>query len=191
MKTHTLATILLKALGVYLFLQFLAFIPAWLSLIQMALQFQAEQQEDTKSILTFWGIGITLLTSIIYLCLSWFLLFRTKSLFRFFVQELPEEGDLSLAESESFQNLAFQCLGLYAIVSWAPPFGQRLVYALIHTLWPKYQTPFPMRFSQNWLPLIAPLLGLAIGLALLFNGRALIRLLKRTARPAPNQEFNQ
>jgi len=183
MKNYAIATILLKALGVYLLLRFLSFIPVWFSLIQMGLQFLPGHNEGSGSISTFLGTGIVLLTSILYLCLSWFLLFRTKSLARFFVRDLPEESTLSVITSESFQTFAFQCLGVYAIVNWAPPFVQSLVLALIHTLWPEYSIPLPTIFSQSWIPLIAPLLGMTIGLLLLFKGQGLIRLIKWTSHP--------
>ena len=119
------------------------------------------------------GFYILLMTTF-YLGSSALLIFRARNLARFFTAEVPEEANL--AESGSVPSLAFQCIGLYSIVTWAPQFVQTLWRTLLYQSWQDPQAPFRYRFYENWSTLVGPAVGTLLGLLLLFKARGLLRL---------------
>jgi hypothetical protein len=189
MNVRATATVILKVLGIYIFLQFLTVLPMALTLIRVntnMLLGQPDYEMSRMSIFTPMGLYIAFM-SVFYLGSAWVFIFRAKSLSRFFAEDLPEECNLASAGSDPVLTLAFQCLGLYAIVTWAPQFVQTLVRTLNYGAWSDPQTPFSMRFYQNGSVLISPIVGTVIGLLLLFKGRGLLRLIKLSRTMAPEK----
>ena len=186
MNTRAIATAIMKLLGIYIFLQYLTVLPMAISAIKaymdVLMGINTEPAMSRMSVFAPMGFYI-LLMSALYLGSSALLMFRARNLARFFTADVPEEPSLAGAGTDSAITLGFQCLGLYAIVTWAPQFIQTLWRTLMYNSWQDTQTPFSYRFYENWSTLIGPVIGTLLGLLLLFKARGLLRLVK-LSRPS-------
>ncbi len=184
MNTRAIVTVILKILGIYVFLQFLNVLPMVISLLQVntdILLGHPDPMASRMGISTPMGFYLALM-SVIYLGSASMLMFKSRYLAGLFTYGLPDEGHVSGIGSDHVLTLSFQCIGLYAVVTWLPQFLQTLCRTLIYRTWTDPQVPLSMRFYENWSVLIGPLMGTLIGILLIFKLAGLLRLIK-LARP--------
>jgi hypothetical protein len=183
MKTRDLAAVGLKILAVYIFFQFLMMLPTGLGMFQMSHSLRDSGGTDSTSMRQYALMaGWFLVVAIAYLALSVGAFLGASRLARFFVSDPDDSVTLAGPASDGFLTAAFQCLGVYAIITWAPDLIQTVVRCTIYGTWTDPQIPFLRRFYDNGSGLISPSVGVVIGLLLIFRARGLFRLI-RLARP--------
>lgn len=178
MNTKSVALICLKVLAIYLFIQFIALLPASLSMLKMGSAYGADGSCETRMI--FAPIVICFLAMpALYLAAGLYMLLRTEKIACYLVRDTVDEIHVSGKISDSVMTLAFQCLGIYALITWLPDFVQTLCRTILHDSWTMpLSKPLAQRFYENWSTLITPTIGTILGLLLLFKVSGLVRLIK-------------
>lgn len=183
MKTQEVASIAMKILAVYVFLQFLTMLPTGLGMFQMSHSLRENGGTEAEPMRQFAMMAaLFLFVAIIYLILALAAFLGAHRFARFFVSDPEDHVTLGGPVSDHLLTAAFQCLGVYALVSWTPTLVQTIIRCVIYGTWTVPQTPFLRRFYDNWADLISPSVGVVIGLLLIFRSRGLLRLI-RLARP--------
>jgi len=188
MKSRVLAAMVLKILAVYLFFQFLTVLPAGLDLFQMIHPSLDNRGVETSAV-RFYALmtGLFLVVAIAYLAISVVVFRGANRLARLFISDPEDTVALDGPVSDGFLTGAFQCLGVYALISWMPDLFQTGIQCAIYGTWTDPQTPFLLRFYDGWSNLISPFLGVVIGMLLIFRPKGLLRLilLSRPMSSAP------
>jgi hypothetical protein len=188
MKMKDAATMGLKLLAIYAFFQFLAVLPAALGMLQMASSFSDSVVADNSVTKQY-----TLMASgylggaIVYLVLSVSVFLGANRLARFFVAEQEDSGVMASALPEGILSVAFQCFGVYALITWAPNLIQTIARCTIYGTWSDPQVPFMRRFYDSWSTVVSPSVGVAIGLLLIFKAKGLLRLLSLVRPMSPER----
>lgn len=119
MKARNLVTIILKLMGLYVFMQFFLMLPSSLRglLATRSASFNAmdglTSGFESVFVFLFW-------LSFIYLAFYVSLFFAAQKLSRFFVERQEEEVTLSGGVSDGMQTWPFRCFGVYALITWGP-----------------------------------------------------------------------
>lgn len=168
---------MLKILALYLFIQFVSVLPTLIGSLQMFIPLIKEDpwSRPTLVVLCF-GTVIVL-----YLGAAFWLFRRAGRLSRHFVDSPEDQVFLSGDVSKDLLKLAFQCLGVYAIITWVPQLLQHLCRCAIYSSWEvdkDNQLPLLERFYNSWSILIAPTIGTVLGLLLIFRAKGLLRLIQ-------------
>jgi hypothetical protein len=183
MKIRDVAVIALKILGVYVFLQFLTMLPTGLGVFQMSNALGESDGSEAGHMRQFVLMAEWfLLVAVVYLTLAIGTFVGARRLARFFVPDAEDRVTMAGPVSEQLLAVAFQCLGVYALVTWTPSLVQTIVRCTIYGTWVDPQTPFLRRFYDNGSGLVSPSVGVVIGLLLIFRAKGLLRLI-RLARP--------
>ena len=183
MKTRDVAAVGLKILAVYVFFQFLMMLPSGLRMFQMSNTFRDIEGTETAgtreyAVMAGWFVVV----GIAYLTVSVSAFLGADRLARFFVSDSQDSVTLAGPVSDHFRTAAFQCLGVYALITWTPSLVQTIVRCTIYGTWSDPQSPFLLRLYDGWSALISPLVGALVGLLLIFRARGLVSL-TRLARP--------
>ena len=178
MNARTLVTILLKLMGLYVFMQFLLMLPSSLSGMVAA---RAASVSPTDALFPQ-SLGSTFLflwrLSFVYLVFSISLFFAASKLSRFIVENHDDEVILSGQVADGTQTWIFRCFGVYAITTWGPNLAQTLCQTMIYGTGQLDEVPFIQRFYENWSTLIGPAVGVVLGLLLIFKAQGLMRLVQ-------------
>ncbi|MCC6145141.1 MAG: hypothetical protein IT368_15145 [Candidatus Hydrogenedentes bacterium] len=175
--------IALKILGVYVFLQFLMMLPTGLGVFQMSNAMGDSEGTEAGHVRQFALMAEWfLIVAAVYLTLAVGTFVGAHRLARFFVADPEDRVTLGGPVSDQLLAVAFQCLGVYALVTWTPGLVQTIVRCTIYGTWVDPQTPFLRRFYDNGSGLVSPSVGVVMGLLLIFRGKGLLRLI-RLARP--------
>jgi hypothetical protein len=120
--------------------------------------------------------------SVAYVGFASVLFLGAARLSRRIVPDPDDDTTLSGQVSLPFHTAAFQCMGIYALSTWFPHLMQSLVRCVIYGTWTDPETPFVRRFYDNWSGLVSPVMGVIVGLLLVFRAKGLVRLIQ-LARP--------
>jgi len=190
MKTQDIAAVALKILGVYVFLQFVAMLPTGFGLLQVSKSFREVGATDSGGIRQYAILaGCFLVTAAVYLALALFAFLRANRLAKLFVPSPEDQVSLSGPVSDPLLTMSFQCLGVYALVTWAPSLVQTIIRCTIYGTLFDPHIPFLRRFYDNWSNLISPSVGVMAGLLLIFRAKGLLRLI-RLSRPMTQERMN-
>jgi len=124
-------------------------------------------------------ISLTVM-ALLYLFLGCCLLFGADKISNFFVKDTNEEFLISGKVSDPFTSLAFQCLGVYAFITWCPNLVYLLCKTIAYNQWMVPEMPIARRFYDNWSTLITPTLGTVFGIFLILRPGGVLQLIKRS-----------
>lgn len=184
MNTRTLAFIALKILGIYCFFQFLFHLPQILvhfSFVFQSQRFGFDFSEGMWAL--FWAVMIILFGVVAPLALAFFLYAGAGLLSRKMVPDDQLMNWRTPGGAEGVTRAVFQFLGVYALIHWTPALVEVLAQIHgYHLMRLSSVSMHPNSFLLSYTKLISPVLGVVIGLFLIFRPRKFMRLL-RLARP--------
>ncbi|NLW81391.1 MAG: hypothetical protein GXY42_06925 [Desulfovibrionales bacterium] len=183
MKARTLVTILLKLMGLYVFMHFLLMLPSSLAARSASVNATNDFAPSLGSMFLFlWRLSFA------YLVFSISLFFTASKLSRFIVEKHDNEVILSGEVTDGMQTWVFRCFGVYALITWGPNLVQTLCRTIIYGTWQLDEVPLVERFYDNWSILIGPAVGVVLGLLLIFKAKGLMRLIQ-LSRPMSRQRI--
>lgn len=192
MKLRDIAETGVKLLGLYALLQAIAALP---SIISVAQAYSASLPLlATGPVSPMFGESGTLFIVLISVCVLYFgitavLLFKARLVACFLVSEDANMIEQLDVEKECVTVLAFQIMGLFALIIWFPEAIQSTLETILYGTWQDPQVPFLYRFYENWARLFGPIAGTILGVVLLLKVKGLVRLL-RLARPMDSVNKN-
>lgn len=188
MNLRALASLLLKVLAIYILLQMvgsgIALIGAWRTLANLELSSGSG------------GAGLLFPANFLRVCLvamvlgylgsALLFLWKGDRIARWLAPDSECRIGLSGTGDEPVRTLAFQLVGLYALITWLPEWVQTLAQATVAGMLEDPPVPFLWRFVRQGYAVVGPSIGVAIGLALLLRPSGLLRLIQLSrpmARP--------
>ncbi len=171
-------SVILKLLALYVLFQFIMAFPASLTAMLRTSNFVNNNPTE---------IGVGALSSLLHysfiislsqIPFSLILYFNADKIAKRFVNQSDEVIAISGNVSDNFEELAVRCSGIYALVIWGPSLVQLLLQTIIYGTWQDDEMPFLQRFYQNWSVLISPIIGVLLGLLLIFKAKGLLRLIQ-------------
>ena len=169
MKTSSIAAVALKVLSVYLVLQFLAFLPALVTIAK--LKSSEDSVEDGSFNLS---LIVYAITAVAYLAVAMVLFCKAPKIGLHFAGRPDEDLLLSNPLSDEVLALAFRCLGVYALITWAPSLLESLSKAVITVV--RSPEPVSWIYTFFWMNLVTPFTGCVIGLLLVFRTETILRI---------------
>lgn len=188
MKASQLISIVIKLLALYVFFQFVVTFPTSLSTLLSVNHFANNNPNEMVSTVLYLPLYCAFIISLAYIPLSLILYFNAEKISKRFVNHADEVIAVSGNVSNSFEELAVRCSGIYALVIWGPELVQAFFRTTIYGTWQDDQIPFLQRFYQNWSILISPTIGVALGLLLIFKAKGLLRLVQ-LSRPLSRERL--
>jgi hypothetical protein len=182
MNTQKLTAVLLKMLSIYVLFQFIAMLPSIISIQKMS--GLVPGIGDHSNPYNAMMISLTVM-ALLYLALGCSLLFGADKIAKFFVKDSNEEFSISGKVSDPFTALAFQCLGIYAFITWCPNLVYMLCKTIAYNQWMVPEMPLSRRFYDNWSTLITPALGTLFGIFLILRPGGVLQLIKRSRPMSP------
>jgi len=177
MKARRLVTVLLKLMGLYVFMQFLLMLPSTIGGLMTMRSMSASTSDGIGPALATLFVRL-LCVSLVWLAFSVGLFVAAPRLSRFFVEDQDEEVSLSGDVSDGIQAWSFRCFGLYALITWCPGLVQTLCRTIVYGTWESAPVSLRLRFYEHWSLLISPAAGVILGLLLLFKAKGLVRLIQ-------------
>jgi hypothetical protein len=181
MRIREVVAIGLKLMAVYVVFQFVMMLPAAIGMYQAGSRMPTSGgAADFGGRLFLWLAVYCAVLSVAYLGFACILFLAAGKLSLWFVTDPDDQVTLSGQVSTPLLTAAFQCMGVYALVTWAPSLIQTLIRTIVYGTWYADQVPFLKRFYDNWSVLISPTMGCIIGLLLIFRAKGLLRLIQRS-----------
>jgi hypothetical protein len=187
MKTREFAEIVLKILAVYVLFVFLTALPANLASAQMWMEFGKRDDMAGSAIASPFAALAVGIIPLAYLAFAAVLFFGARKLAGLFVRNSEDQVSFAGPVSNDLLAFAFRCLGVYALVTWAPPFLEVLTRTIIYNRLQAEDATFLRRFYDIWSLLISSSTGTLLGILLLFTPKGLLRLI-RYSHPAARKE---
>ncbi|NLB68247.1 MAG: hypothetical protein GX804_00960 [Lentisphaerae bacterium] len=185
MKAYKLVTVLLRLMGLYIFMQFLIALPSSLGgMIAVNFVPVSETGNSAPHFLTL--LRFLYWMSFIRLVVSVGLFFYAPKLSHFIVRNQDDFVILPERAADGVQTWVYRLFGVYAIITWGPEIVQTLCQTIIYGTWQPDVVPFLKRFYENWSELIGPAVGVVLGLLLIFKAGGLVRLIQ-LSRPMSRQ----
>jgi len=187
MKTRDFAEMVIKILAVYVLFVFLTSLPANLASLQMWMELGKRDATEGSAINSLFPPLALGIMPVAYLVFAAVLFFGARKLSCVFVRNPEDQVSFAGPVSNDVLTLAFRCLGVYAVVTWAPPFLEMLTRTIIYSHWQTEDAAFVRRFYDNWSVLISSTTGTLLGILLIFNAKGFLRLI-RLSYPAASKE---
>lgn len=182
MKTREVVAVILRLIALYLIFQFLVSLPASLSaMVRFAGESSSVMEGGMRKYLLVMLVVQFLVMLATYVPLAVALLLNAEKLSRMFVKEDNDEVEISGEVSDNVQACAFRCVGIYAVIVWAPCLIQALIQNAVYG---DECVPFMWRFFDDWIELISPAIGVLVGVWLVLKAPVLVRFVQRVrAKP--------
>ena len=188
MKASQLVSIVIKLLALYVLFQYVVTFPTTLTALLSLNRFANNNPTEMAAVVLYLPIYCAFIISLAYIPLSLILYFNAEKIAKRFVNHSDEVIAISGNVSNSFEEFAVRCFGIYALVVWVPEIVQAFFRTIIYGTWQDDQIPFLQRFYQNWSILISPTIGVVLGLLLVFKAKGLLRLVQ-LSRPLSRERL--
>ena len=166
MNTRAITAVIIRLFAFYLIFQFLMILPQLAAIIAKAPPFAPDGIMDETGPMHA-ALSLIVFMLLAYASLPVLILVKADKLSRFLVKNDAKEIALPVAPASHLLACAYRCLGIYAIIIWAPGLIGTILQNFIYALHPDNATFQELLFGI-WPELISPVAGMFIGVWLAF-----------------------
>ena len=170
MNTRAITAVIIRLFAFYLIFLFLLTLPQWAGIIAKAPLFAPDGTMEEAELMYSAARFQMFFMFLAYVPLPVLMFIKADKLSRFLVKDDAKEIALPAAPASHLLACAYRCLGIYAIITWAPGLIQTILQNFIYAM-QLYDATFQGRLFAIWPELISPVAGTFIGAWLAFASK--------------------